>query len=116
MFLLTLQTLLQQYLPTATFWIKNKSLYFEHENLVGIAKITENVGYAFVDQIYIKLSQQRIGMGSRILELLIIACQQHGLTYIECFPTQGGTLHGKEFCQKHGFHQRKNNGNWFKIV
>lgn len=116
MFLITLQTLLQQYLLNARFWIKNNSLYFEHDNLIDYAKITQSNGFAVFDQIYLKSNQQRAGMGTKILELLIIACRQHGLTYIECYPTQGQVLHGLNFCMKHGFKQRSGTGKWFKKV
>jgi hypothetical protein len=53
MFLITLQTLLQQYLLTAKFWTEDNSLYFEDDSLLGFAKITENNGFAVFDQIYL---------------------------------------------------------------
>lgn len=118
MFLQTLQNLLQALYPNAEIRTKNNSLYLKDaNNFIGEVKITDAGSYAFFDEIYVKVSNQRGGIGSQVLTAIEDACRQSSLKRIECRPIVGVGYYGVDFFSKHGFDPKPHDPSvWTKNV
>jgi hypothetical protein len=99
-----LQTLLNTTFPTAQITISNGKLRMSEKNtFIGDVIIQDKHTFVWFDQIYVKTSEQRKGVGTTVLGAVVQASKAAGYTHIECRPTAGGELHGLDFCQKNGF-------------
>lgn len=114
MFLQDIQNLMNPIFVGAKYKKYNSSLEFEHEDLIGFAKITQHSNYVELDQMFLRISKQRIGIGTKFLDAVITACKTNGINRIECQPTTGGALSGLEFCKKHNFTQIGTSAKWEK--
>lgn len=99
-----LQTLLNATFPTAQITVSNGKLRMsDAKTFIGDVVIKDMDTYVWFDQIYVKTSEQRKGVGTAVLGAVVQASEAAGYTHIECRPTTGGELHGLAFCQKNGF-------------
>lgn len=80
------------------------SAYINHE-LIGFGRIiSDGVVYAFICDLIIIPEHQGKGIGSHILKMLLMKCQEQDIRSVQLFSAK----HKSKFYQKYGFVEREN--------